>query len=116
MSREERRQYERMMRNVERGPALPPAARARAERAATRRAARRQPAAAPGSFTRRFWIVSVLVAGILGYLAFSLQWPEMPWALYVGAATAAVVLAVAIGFRWLQGRVAAGGGPGRPPG
>ena len=30
MSREERRNYERMMRNMERGPQLPPAAKARA--------------------------------------------------------------------------------------
>ncbi len=110
MSREERRQYQRMMKNMERGPALPPAARARAERNAAKRA-RRQPAAPPGSFTRRFWIISVLLAAVLGYIAFSLQWPQMPQAAFVGLAVAAVVLAAAVASRYIQRRAARNNSP-----
>ena len=103
MSREERRNYERMMRNMERGPALPPAAKARAERNAQRRAAR---TAAPPTFafTPRFLIVSSLMALALGYLAFSLAYPNMPLALYVGLAVTGIVLVLAVGFRLLMAR------------
>jgi hypothetical protein len=106
MSREERRNYERMMRNMERGPALPPSARARAERNAQRRAAR---AAAPPTFafTPRFLIVSLLMALALGYLAFSLAYPNMPLALYVGLGVAALVMAVQIGVRMMRRRATA---------
>jgi hypothetical protein len=106
MSREERRNYERMMRNMERGPQLPPAARARAERNAQRRAAK---ASAPPnfSFTRRFVIVSALIAVAAGFLAFSLQWPNMPFALYLGLGVTALVLAAQFGLRRLRGRMAA---------
>lgn len=105
MSREERRQYERMTRGMDRSPALPPAARARAERVAARRAARRS-TAQPHGFTARFWLVSLLVAAGVGYLAFSLQWPQ-PQAPIVGLAVAVVALATAIGLRLLQRRAAA---------
>ena len=105
MSREERRNYQRMMKNMERGPALPPAARARAERNAQRRARREQPEAA-GALSRRFWIRSVLIATALGFIAFSLQWGNgMPFALYVGLAVGAVTLLLLLGFRLLQRRV-----------
>ena len=106
MSREERRNYERMMRNMERGPQLPPAARARAERNAQRRAAR---ASVPPSFafTRRFIIISTVIAAAAGFLAFSFQWPNMPFALYLGLAVTAVVLAVQVGMRLLRRRAAA---------
>jgi hypothetical protein len=105
MSREERRAYQRMMKNQERGPALPPAARARAERTAARRA-RLQAAAGgtTGGFTARFWVRSILVAGVVGLIGFSVQWPQMPFALYVGVAVAVVVLALLVGFRLLQRR------------
>lgn len=106
MSREERRNYERMMRNMERGPALPPAAKARAERNAARRASRQTTPATPGSFTLRFWVVSILVALAAGYLAFSLQFHNMPLALYLGFIVAVVALALQVGFRVLRGRVA----------
>jgi hypothetical protein len=106
MSREERRQYQRQMKGMERGPALPAGAQARAERNAARRAARRKPAAPPGSFTRRFWIVSVLIAAVVGYLAFSLQWPNMPFAAYLGLGAGGLALAIQVGFRYLQGRTA----------
>ncbi|HYI67643.1 MAG TPA: hypothetical protein VEW95_12040 [Candidatus Limnocylindrales bacterium] len=106
MSREERRNYERMMRNMERGPQLPPAAKARAERNAQRRAARIT-AAPSAAFTRRFVIVSTLIALAAGFAAFSIQWPNMPFALYVGIAVTAIVLAVQVGMRLLRRRVAA---------
>ena len=92
------------MRNSERGPALPPAAKARAERNAARRARRSSSSPEPGGLTRRYAIRAVVIAAVLGLIAFSLQWPEMPWALYVGAAVAAAALAVMIAFRLLGGR------------
>jgi hypothetical protein len=104
MSREERRQYERMMRNAERGPALPPAAKARAERNAARRARRAPSTADSGGLTRRYMIRALVIAAVLGLIAFSLQWPEMPWALYVGLAVAGAALAVMVGFRLLGSR------------
>ena len=106
MSREERRNYERMMRNMEKGPALPPAARARAERNAQRRAAR---ATAPPTFafTPRFIIVTMLIAAAAGFVAFSVLWPSMPIALYVGLTVTATALAIQIGIRLLRRRAAA---------
>ena len=94
------------MRNMERGPQLPPAAKARAERNAQRRAAR---ASVPPTyaFTPRFLIVSMLIALAVGFLAFSLQWPNMPFALYVGLAVTALVLAAQVGLRRLRRRMAA---------
>jgi ABC-type xylose transport system permease subunit len=107
MSREERRQYERMMKNMDRAPGLPPAARARAERNAARRAKRQQPER-QGAFSRRFWVRSLIAALVIGFLGFSLQWENgMPFALYVGVAVGLVVLAVIVGFRFLQRRVPA---------
>jgi hypothetical protein len=108
MSREERRAYERMMKNQERGPALPPAAKARAERTAARRAARRDSAQPAGTFTPRFWLRSGLIAVAIGFVGFSVQWPNMPFAAYVGLAVAAVALLFLVGFRLLQRRLARG--------
>jgi hypothetical protein len=107
MSREERRNYERMMRNVERGPSLPPAARARAERNAARRAQRQGPqTVSPGGLTRRFVVIAIVVALAVGYTAFSVTWPNMPFAAYVGIGVGILTLAAAFGFRLLQRRVA----------
>ncbi len=103
MSREERRNYERMMKNMERGPALPPAARARAERKAARRA-QRAAASSPGALSARVWIRSVLIAVAIGFLAFSVQWPNMPEAAYVGLAAATGALALLIGLQLLGRR------------
>jgi cytochrome bd-type quinol oxidase subunit 2 len=105
MSREERRNYERMMRNMEKGPGLPPAARARAERNAQRRAAR---ATQPPTFafTPRFIVVSTLIAVAIGFAAFSMQWPNMPFALYLGLLVTAVALAIQFGIRLLRRRAA----------
>jgi hypothetical protein len=105
MSREERRQYQRMMRNAERGPSLPPAARARAERNAARRAQRKQ-AEAKGAFTRGWLIRTLLIAFLAGFLAFSLQWPEMPRAAYVGTAVGLVVIGLLVAFRLVRRRFA----------
>lgn len=105
MSREERRNYERMMRNMERGPSLPPAAKARAERNAARRASRQKEPAAPGRLTPRVLVVSTLVALAVGYLAFSVQWPNMPFALYLGAIVAVVAFVVQIGIQLARRRI-----------
>ena len=109
MSREERRNYERMMRNVERGPALPPAARSRAERNAARRAQRqRPPPTARGSFSGRYLATSAIASLAVGYGAFSIAWPNMPFAALVGVAAGLVALGLMIGFRLVQRRVAGG--------
>jgi uncharacterized membrane protein YccC len=100
MSREERRAYQRQMKGMERGPALPPAAKARAERNATRRA-RRGATARPAEMGTRFWVRTVLVAVVIGFLVFSLQWGSgMPFALYagLGAGLAVLLVLVAIGL------------------
>ncbi len=92
------------MRNSERGPALPPAAKARAERNAARRARRTPQGSSSGGLTRGYVVRAIVIAVVLGLIAFSLQWPEMPWALYVGLAVGGAVLAVMIGFRLLGRR------------
>ena len=106
MSREERRAYQRQMKGMDRGPALPPAAKARAERNAARRARRREraAAAAPGAFTRGWLIRTLVISFGAGFLAFSLQWPDMPWAMYVGVVVGLVVAALLVGFRLLRRR------------
>ena len=105
MSREERRAYQRQMKSFEKGPTLPPAARARAERKAGGRGAQRSATEATGPLSRRYVLRTVLVAAVAGLIGFSVQWSEgMPRALYVGLAVAAVVLLVALGFRYLMAR------------
>jgi hypothetical protein len=115
MSREERRAYQRQMKGMERGATLPPAARARAERNAARRAARKGAAQPAGTFTTRFWIRTAVIAAAIGFVAFSLQWPNLPFAFYVGLAVAVVALALQVGFRLLQRRAAGLGPTDRPP-
>lgn len=105
MSREERRQYERMMRNMERGAALPPAARARAERKAARRGARGGSTVRDVGFGPRFWVRALLIALAVGFIGLSVQWSEgLPVALYVGLAVAGLALAAQVVFRLLQRR------------
>lgn len=107
MSREERRQYERMMKNMDRGAALPPAARARAERNATRRAARQAAADPRRSSGLRSWVRTALIVVAIGFVAFSLQWSEgMPRALYAGLIAAVLASILLLGFRYLQRRAA----------
>ena len=108
MSREERRAYQRMMRNAEREPGLPPAARARMERARARREQRR--ANPSHELSLGFWIRSLLIAGLAGIIGLSLQWDQgMPVAGYIGLAVGAVVVALQVGIRLLQRRAAAAG-------
>jgi hypothetical protein len=103
MSREERRQYQRMMRNMERGPSLPPAAQARIERQRARRA--QQPTARSADLTPGFWLRAVGIALVVGFLGLSVQWSEgLPRALYVGLGAGVVALAGVVGFRLLQRR------------
>jgi hypothetical protein len=105
MSREERRAYQRQMKSYEKGPQLPPAARARAERNAARREARRSTTQPGRPFSRRFLLRAALIAIVIGFLGFSIQWGEgMPRALYVGLAVGAVALVVILGVRWLMAR------------
>ena len=104
MSREERRNYERMMKNMERGPALPAAAKARAERQARRRGRVAQPEPRGASSTR-FWVRTLLIAIAVGFVAFSLGWSNgMPVALYVGLGAAAAAVVILLGIRLLQQR------------
>jgi hypothetical protein len=111
MSREERRAYQRQMKGMERGPALPPGAKQRAERNAARRAQRRGrsgPPSRPGALDLRFWVRSLLIAAVIGFLGFSLQWSEgMPRAMYVGLAVGAIALVLQVGIRLLQRRLPA---------
>jgi hypothetical protein len=103
MSREERRQYQRMMRNMERGPSLPPAAQARIERQRARRA--QQPSRPKGELNRGFWARAIAIAAMVGFLGLSIQWGEgLPRALYVGVGAGILALAVVVGFRLLQRR------------
>ena len=93
------------MKSMERGPALPPAARARAERNAARRAARRPSSPSGKGLNPRFWIRTVLIALAAGFVGFSLQWSEgVDRALLVGAIVTAIVFLLLFGFRYLQAR------------
>jgi hypothetical protein len=108
MSREERRNYQRQMKGMDRGPALPPGAKERAERNAARRAQRRAragTASRPGALDLRFWVRTLLIAVVIGFIGFSLQWSEgMPRAAYVGLAVGGIALLLVVGFRFLQRR------------
>jgi hypothetical protein len=105
MSRAERRQYQKLMKGADRAPSLPPAARVRAERLRARRQERSE--GRTYDFTGRFWMVTGGLAVVAGLIGFSVQWPAMPFALYVGIAAAAVALALQVGLRLLQRRAAA---------
>jgi Flp pilus assembly protein TadB len=106
MSREERRAYQRQMKAYEKGPALPPAARARAERNAARRDARRSTNEPSRPFSGRFLLRAGLIALAAGFIAFSVQWAEgMPRALYVGLAVGALALVLILAVRFLMARV-----------
>ncbi|HEY7464249.1 MAG TPA: hypothetical protein VH987_07405 [Candidatus Limnocylindria bacterium] len=106
MSRQERRAYKRMMKNQD--PYALPAA---ATRARPRRPRAPRAVSAPGEFvflSRRFLAWAAGGALVIGVIGFSIAWPNgMPGALYAGAGAAAVWLAVAIGFRFAQRRLAA---------
>jgi hypothetical protein len=111
MSREERRAYQRMTKKQD-PYALPAtgAARARMERQQRLKARRAATAAsAPGGLTRRFlWWTFGGAAGI-GLIAFSLAWPNMPLAAYVGLGVGAAWLAAGFGLRAMARRATARG-------
>lgn len=108
MSREERRAYQRMTKKQD-PYALPATGPARAriqrqERIKARRAA--ASTTAPGALSRRFLIWAIGGAAGVGLIAFSLAWPTMPFAAYVGAGVAVGWLVAAFGVRALVGRSA----------
>jgi hypothetical protein len=108
MSREERRAYQRMMKN--RDPYALPAPRGAKrglEQRAERRSRARQALVQEPFITRRFALLAFGSAALVGVIAFSLQWPNMPFAAYLGAGVALVWVLLAAGFRWLQRRAAA---------
>jgi len=109
MSREERRAYQRMTRKQD-PYALPAsgAARARAERQQRLRARRAASSpSAPGGLSRRFLLWAVGGGAAVGLIAFSLAWPSMPLAAYVGAGAWAAWSVAAFGVRALVARGAA---------
>jgi hypothetical protein len=109
MSRADRRAYKRMTKSQD--PYAPPAGASAAARARAQARARPRRPRNPGEFTfvsRRFlaWLIGGLV--VVGLAAFSMAWPSgMPGALYVGLAAAAAWVVLALGFRYLQARMAA---------
>ena len=109
MSREERRAYQRMAKKQD-PYALPSSGAAKArqmqqERAKARRAAR--PSTAPGATSRRFLVWALGGAAIVGLIAFSVAWPRMPLAAYVGVGLTVAWLIGAFGLRALGRRNAA---------
>jgi len=104
MSREERRQYQRMMKGQDpysaprgtRDPRRKPTPRPKPTNAV---------AAAPSG--RRFWTRTAGAAVVMGVVAFSMQWHAgMPWALYVGVGAFGFVLLAAVAGRALWQRAA----------
>jgi hypothetical protein len=106
MSREERRAYQRMTRKQD-PYALPggPAAKARLERQRAKRA--RPPVATVGGIGTRFLLVALGGGALAGLIAFSLAWPKMPLAAYVGIGVAAAWIVTSFGLRLLGRRAAA---------
>lgn len=108
MSREERRQYQRLMKGMD--PTAPPAPRGagrrRVERARQRRA-RSVEEAEPRRLTARYVVVSLVIAFLVGLIALSLAWPNGPsFALAVGVGAGVVFLGLLLGLRLFQQRAA----------
>lgn len=108
MSREERRQYQRLTKGMD--PTAPPAPRGagrrRVERARQRRA-RTAEGAGPRRLTARYVTISLVIAFLAGLIALSLAWPNGPsFALTVGVAAGLVFLGLLLGLRLLQQRAA----------
>jgi hypothetical protein len=106
MSREERRAYQRMTKKQD-PYALPggAAAKARQERQRAKRA--RLPAATVGGVSTRFLLFAIGGGALAGLIAFSLAWPKMPLAAYVGIGIAAGWILISFGLRLLGRRAAA---------
>lgn len=106
MSREERRAYQRMTKKQD-PYALPAtgAARARQQQLERRKAQRAAKSTTrPGAISRRFLTWALGGAAVVGLLAFSLAWPKMPLAAYVGVGVAVGWVVVAFGLRALAAR------------
>jgi len=106
MSREERRAYQRMTKKQD-PYALPATGPARArlqrqERIRAQRAARSPQA--PGSISRRFLWWAIGGGAGIGLIAFSLAWPSLPLAAYVGAGAWAAWGVALFGLRAILGR------------
>jgi protein-S-isoprenylcysteine O-methyltransferase Ste14 len=106
MSREERRAYQRMMKNSD--PYAPSArVRQRSEKLVKRRERAAQRAASEPFVTPGWLIRTFIVAFLIGLVFFSTQWPEMPFALYVGLIAGGIWFLVAAGIRRLRRRALA---------
>ena len=118
MSREERRAYQRMTKKQD--PYALPAtgpARARQQRQERIKARRAATAAPPGVLSRRFLLWTFGGGAAIGLIAFSLAWPKMPLAAYVGVGLLAAWLVGAFALRALAARAAASrGAAGRDAG
>lgn len=104
MSRSERRAYKRMTKNQD-PYALPVSAAQRARLQQRQRA--RRPSRATDGFqfvTGRFLVWALGGAFVVGLGAFSIAWPNMPLALYVGLAAAAAWSGLAWLVRSAQAR------------
>jgi hypothetical protein len=110
MSREERRAYQRMTKKQD-PYALPStgAARARQQQLERRKARRAATTVAtpPGALSRRFLVWALGGGAAVGLAAFSLAWPRMPMAAYVGVGLAAAWVVAAFALRAYVARGAA---------
>jgi hypothetical protein len=106
MSREERRAYQRMTKKQD-PYALPGAAAATARQERQRAKRPRPPAATVGGMGTRFLLVALGGGALVGLIAFSLAWPKMPLAAYVGIGVAAGWILVSFGLRVVGRRAAA---------
>jgi hypothetical protein len=109
MSREERRAYQRLAKKQD-PYAMPSSGAARAAQLRQQRNKARHAAASttpPGAMSRRFLAWAIGGAAVVGLLAFSLAWPRMPLAAYVGVGLTLAWLVAAFGLRALAARNAA---------
>ena len=109
MSREERRAYQRMTKKQDPYAltANSAAARARIQRQERIKARRAATSAAPQTGLSRRFLIWTLGGAAAGLIAFSLAWPRMPFAAYVGLGIAAAWIVAGFGVRALAGRAAA---------
>ena len=110
MSREERRAYQRMTKKQD-PYALPSTGAARArqqqlERQKARRAAVGKTTPS-GALSRRFLVWALGGGAVGGLIAFSLAWPRMPMAAYVGIGVAVAWIVAAVALRAFVARGAA---------
>jgi hypothetical protein len=107
MSRAERRAYKRLTKSQD-PYALPGGASAAARTRGARPRRRRNGEPGPFVFlSGRFLAWAIGGALVIALIGFSMAWPSgMPGALFVGLAAAAGWIVLAVGFRFLQRRLA----------